>query len=140
MKEERIMILKMIDEGKISVDDGVKLLKAINKSSDTEEKITNVAKQFKSKVSDMAKEAEPKVKKVAYDLKVKSSELADEISERIKTGMAKGKDTCDCEGDIIEADDMESYSFDYTDESDEDEVEDTQEVDEANNNDKSDKQ
>ena len=131
MKEERIMILKMVDEGKISVDDGVKLLKAINKASDAEEKISNAAKQFKSKMSDIAKEAEPKVKKVANDLKIKSSELADEISERLKSGVAKGKDTCDCQGDIIEVDDAEGYSFDYTQEADQDEPD----TAEANNKD-----
>jgi polyhydroxyalkanoate synthesis regulator phasin len=117
MKDERMMILQMVSDGKISTDDGVKLLKALNKSADTEEKVAKAAKQFKDKVSDIAKDAEPKVKKVAHNLKVKSGEVADEIGERIKARMNKDKDTCDCEGDIIEAEDVD-FSFDYTDEAD----------------------
>jgi hypothetical protein len=121
MKEERMMILKMVDEGKISADDGVKLLKALNKSVDTEEKLSKAAKQFKSKVGDFAKEAEPKVKKAAHDIKIKSGEVAEVIGEKIKNKMNTAKDTCDCEGDIIEAED-ESYSFDYDTEEEKDDV------------------
>jgi polyhydroxyalkanoate synthesis regulator phasin len=117
MKEERIMILKMVDEGKITADDGVKLLKALSRSVDTEEKISKAAKHFKEKVSDIAKEAEPKVKKAAHDIKVKSGEVADVIGEKIKNKMNSAKDTCDCKGDIIEAED-ESYSFEYDTEGD----------------------
>lgn len=127
MKEERLMILRMIDEGKISADDGVKLLKALSKSGDTEEKISKAAKQIKDKVTDIAKEAEPKVKKAAQDLKVKGGEVANEIGEKIKSKMNKAKDTCDCEGDIIEAEDMESYTFDY-DEAEDDEKSEAPEV------------
>lgn len=129
MKEERLMILRMIDEGKISADDGVKLLKALSKSGDTEEKISKAAKQIKDKVTDIAKEAEPKVKKAAQDLKVKGGEVANEIGEKIKSKMNKTKDTCDCEGDIIEAEDMESYTFDY-DEAEDDEKSEAPEVSE----------
>ncbi len=129
MKEERLMILRMIDEGKISADDGVKLLKALSKSGDTEEKISKAAKQIKDKVTDIAKEAEPKVKKAAQDLKVKGGEVANEIGEKIKSKMNKAKDTCDCEGDIIEAEDMESYTFDY-DEAEDDEKSEAPEVSE----------
>ncbi len=118
MKEERIMILKMVDEGKISADDGVKLLKALSRSADAEEKISKAAKHIKNKVSDFAKDAEPVVKKAAHDIKVKSGEMADEIGEKIKSKINKSKDSCDCEGDIIQVDD-ESYAFEY-DEDDED--------------------
>jgi transcriptional regulator len=127
MKEERIMILKMVDEGKITADDGVKLLKALSRSGDTEEKISKAAKHFKDRVSDIAKEAEPKVKKAAHDIRVRSGEVADVIGEKIKNKMSSAKDTCDCEGDIIEAED-ESYSFKY-DTEDESEVESEDETD-----------
>lgn len=112
MKEERMMILRMVDEGKINVDEGVKLLKAINKATDTEEKISKAASKIKTKVSDFAEEAKPVVKKAAHDLKVKGGEMADEIGGKIKAHMNK-KDTCDCEGDILEADDMEAYEFEF---------------------------
>ncbi len=118
MKEERMMILRMVDEGKINVDDGVKLLKAINKASDTEEKISKAANKIKTKVSDFAEEAKPVVKKAAHDLKVKGGEMADEIGGKIKAHMNK-KDTCDCEGDILEADDMEAYEFEFDTEEEE---------------------
>jgi hypothetical protein len=127
MKEERMMILKMVDEGKISADDGVKLLKALNKSVDTEEKLSKAAKQFKSKVGDFAKEAEPKVKKAAHDIRVKSGEVAEVIGEKIKNRM-NAKDTCDCKGDIIEVDD-ESYSFDYDEAEEAEEAEEKKEAD-----------
>lgn len=115
MKEERMMILRMVDEGKINVDDGVKLLKAINKATDTEEKISKAASKLKTKMSDFAEEAKPVVKKAAHDLKVKSSEMADEIGGKIKAHMNR-KDACDCEGDILEADDMEAYEFEFDEE------------------------
>lgn len=134
MKEERIMVLKMIDEGKITADDGVKLLKALSKSGDTEEKISKAAKQFKDKVTDIAKEAEPKVKKAAQDLKKRGGEVADEIGEKIKSKINKCKDTCDCEGDIIEAEDMESYTFDYDTDEDEDTPDDKEEISEETTN------
>ena len=115
MKEERMMILRMVDEGKINVDEGVKLLKAINKATDTEEKISKAASKIKTKMNDFAEEAKPVVKKAAHDLKVKGGEMADEIGGKIKAHINK-KDVCDCEGDILEADDMEAYEFEFDDE------------------------
>lgn len=133
MKEERMAVLTMISEGKITADEGVSLLKALSKSVDTEEKLSKAAKQIKNKVSDIAKEAEPKVKKAAADLKVKGGEVASEIGEKIKARINKAKEGSDDEGEIIEAEDLApdtdlEYAFEYDE--DEDEAEDKAEEEE----------
>ena len=114
MKEERMAVLTMISEGKITADEGVSLLKALSKSVDAEEK-----------------EAEPKVKKAAADLKVKGGEVASEIGEKIKARINKAKEGSEDEGEIIEAEDLApdtdlEYAFEY----DEDEAEDKAEEEE----------
>lgn len=57
--EERMKILKMIQEGKISADEGAKLLKALSTSSDKPKRISNTntggARWLRVRVTDMNK-------------------------------------------------------------------------------------
>ncbi len=94
MKEERMAILKMVEEGKISTDDAVKLLDSIaaqKKSSGFDEKINKAArsmdcfaKEVKEKVSEAAKDFEPKVKNTAKIIVEKTTAFVDELSQALK--------------------------------------------------------
>ncbi|MCD8238531.1 MAG: hypothetical protein LUC92_04240 [Clostridiales bacterium] len=88
MKEERMFILNMLNEGKITADDACKLLAALKTSdgssaasSDIGDKVGKYAKDIKDKVSKMAKDAEPTVKKYADVV----SDKIDDIRESFKS-------------------------------------------------------
>lgn len=115
MKEERLLILKMIEDGKINVDDGIKLLNAIKlgksfKRSEMEDKLSKAvktvdafAKDVKLKVEDFTKDAEPKVKEAGKFVLDKTSVAFDEIGKAIKSAMDSGKkdNPSDEEFDIV---------------------------------------
>lgn len=91
MNDERMLILKMIDEGKITVDEGVKLLKTVSRTAEVEEKLGEAAKkaqaiamEVKDKAVELAKDAEPKVKKAAQVIGEKATEVASTIKDAIK--------------------------------------------------------
>lgn len=119
-QQERIMVLKMVEEGKINVDEAVKLIKAMSNGSDTGEKIKKAAKDMKGKISEMAKDAEPKVKKVTKVVVSKTGEVVDELGKNIKdiiNNRCEKNNNCSCDND-----DGVVYEYaDYVDES-EDEV------------------
>lgn len=95
MKKERIMILKMVSEGKITVDEAVKLMDSmkVNKSIDAGEVIDSV----KEKVCDFVEDAKPVVKKCAD----KAMEVGEEVYSKGKAKVqeykskAKNKDFVD---------------------------------------------
>ncbi|MCD7855194.1 MAG: hypothetical protein LUG66_06230 [Clostridiales bacterium] len=91
MKEERMFILNMLNDGKITSDDACKLLAALktsdgksSSSSEIGDKVEKYAKDIKAKVSKMAKDAEPTVKKYAGAV----SDKIDDIRESFKTKKA----------------------------------------------------
>lgn len=105
MKDERMYILKMIEDGKISADEGVKLFAAITKNkqckgknqkdnfskADFEEKMNKVAKatdsfakEIKEKVETVAKDAEPKVKEVTRVIVDRTSTFANDVMNTLK--------------------------------------------------------
>ncbi len=96
MKEERMFILNMLNEGKITSDDACKLLAALKTSdggssssaSDLGDKVGKYAKDIKDKVSKMAKDAEPTVKKYADVV----SDKIDDIRENFKAKKASKPD------------------------------------------------
>lgn len=104
MKEERLMILKMIEEGKINANEGVNLLNALRgdgksfKRSEVEDKLSKAvktvdafAKDVKVKVEDFAKDAEPKVKEASQVVLEKTSVAFDELGKAIKNIMESNK-------------------------------------------------
>lgn len=110
MKDERIMILKMIEDGKISADDGVKLIKALHnvEGSETVKKVVKnidgFAKDMKDKITEMAKDAEPKVKHATKVVVEKTGVVVDELGKNLKeiinNRSEKGGCTCkDCNND-----------------------------------------
>lgn len=112
MKEQTMMILKMIESGKITADEGVKLINAVSgtgKSSESKSSdvIGQVKKKVTNKVSKIAKEAEPKVKAAASAIAEKSGEIKKKVEGKINE--AKMKERAE---DII--DDIEDVIDDIT--------------------------
>lgn len=116
MKEETMMILKMIDSGKITADDAVKLINAIKPD---EKSTTDKIDSVKKKVTKLAKDAEPKVKAAANVIAEKSVELGNTLKKKVekKISESKAKDIVD---DIIDVDDDSEDADDFFDESEND--------------------
>lgn len=102
-KEERMLILNMVAEGKINVDESIKLLESLNAGQtkedftydynydfDFEEKVSKFsksvdefAKEMKDKFSVTFKDVEPKVKKATKTVVQKTVSVLDEISSSL---------------------------------------------------------
>ena len=79
---ERIMILEMVRDGKISVDDGVKLLNAINKNTSSGfEDFTN---DLKYKFNNIPKPDTNKIKQNTQAFFNKTEEIFDDFTQSIK--------------------------------------------------------
>ncbi len=81
MKEIIKSILSMVNEGKISAEEGVKLITAVRYAYNPTHE---TAKHVKSKVKKAVRDAEPKVKKAAEVIWDKSVVVAGEISKGVK--------------------------------------------------------
>lgn len=79
MKEERMMILKMVQEGKITADEAVKLFNAVAQSSEKSDTI----KQVRDKAMDIVDEAKPVVKKYAG----KAGKVLNDVVDAFKDGI-----------------------------------------------------
>lgn len=121
MKEERMMVLNMVNEGRITAEEAVNLLNALNKSNS--ETISATAKTFakgvKEKTADIVEKAEPKVKKAAQDIAEMSVEVFGNIKDKIKEKTSQSEDeTCDCSEYV----DITDTVSDVADKTKEDEV------------------
>ena len=120
MQEERMQVLKMVDEGKITVDEATKLLEGLRATGGDkqfEEKFQAFASDMKEfckdvacKINEATKKAEPKVKEFAKNVASKTAEVADNISlslnEKIKNmegDCCEGESAC-CDGEEKPAD------------------------------------
>jgi len=93
MQEERMAVLKMVDEGKITVDEATKLLEGLRVTGDGrqfEEKFKEFAGDMREfckdavcKINEATKKAEPKVKEFAKNVVSKTAEVADNISQSL---------------------------------------------------------
>lgn len=96
MKEERLKVLQMLEDGKINVDDAIKLFDSMkfkecdNKSKDFEEKIKklsknvdSIAKDFGNKVSEVYKNMEPKVRKTTQSVIQKTANVIQDLSNKL---------------------------------------------------------
>lgn len=97
MKDERMLILKMVESGKVSVDDAVKLLNAINNAGKTGDMMDSV----KKKVSSFAKTAEPKVRAVAEKGMEIGSGIKKKVEDKINESKVKEKVT-DAADEVVE--------------------------------------
>ena len=102
MKEERIFILTMVNEGKITAAEGVELLNALA-ASESSIDIDGFVNGVKGKTADFADKAKPKVKKAARDIRDKSVEVFGNIKDKIndKFGASESAAAKD-EDDIID--------------------------------------
>lgn len=108
MQEERMHVLKMVDEGKVTADEAMKLLQVLGGSaanSNFEEKFNKFAKDSKeffkdagNKINHMYAKAEPKIKGAARTVVSKTADLADNISQSLNEKI-KDKDECCCGGE-----------------------------------------
>ena len=108
MQEERMQVLKMVDEGKITVDEATKLLEGLRAtggepSKQFEEKfkvfandMKEFAKDMTCKINEATKKAEPKVKEFAKNVVSKTAEVADNISQSLNEKVKSMEGDC-CE-------------------------------------------
>ena len=126
MKHERMKILELLEEGKITADEATKLLEAIKRPKDgewfeidgptqeqMEEKFKNFTKhvdtftkEFGGKVEDVYRRVEPKIKKASQAVLEKTAAVFDEISKSLNESVENARkhaaaDDC-CEGDCDE--------------------------------------
>ena len=129
MKQERLKILSLLEEGKITADDAGMLLEKLNQadgyhfiSEDTAEQVEEklqrfaksaegFAKEFSSKVGHAYKDVEPKLKKASQTVLEKTASIVDDIAhalhESIESAKARAEEAekaC-CNEDSCECDD-----------------------------------
>ena len=108
MTNERLQVLKMVEDGKITVDEATKLLESLQAtcfdSASFEEKFSSFAananeffKEAGCKLSAAFKEAEPKVKEITKTVVAKTASLADNISQSLHDKI-KDLECCEEEG------------------------------------------
>ena len=111
MQNERLQVLKMVEDGKINVDDATKLLEALKTTGAPagpvfEEKFKDFACDMKEfckdvtcKINEMTKKAEPKVKEFAKTVVTKTANIADNISQSLNEKIKNMDDCCECNCD-----------------------------------------
>ena len=126
MNQERMKILTMLEDGKITAEDAVRLLEFVNtpggdaaeakeaedkvdwqaKFGDFAQNVNGFAKDFSAKVESAYRDLEPKLKKVSYKVVEKTANVIDDISKALneslrnmdqKSDEAKTEDECKCE-------------------------------------------
>ncbi|NLP45833.1 MAG: hypothetical protein GX347_02155 [Epulopiscium sp.] len=111
MKEERMLILRLLQENKITAEEAERLLTAVGHSNisemsekevkrwnkDMERKLKDLGdtledwgKDFGKKIDEVVKDVEPKLKKVTQIVVDKTTSAFDEISKELN------KEECDC--------------------------------------------
>ena len=119
MKDERLLILKMVEDGKITADEATKLLHSLaatcecgsginfeEKFNKFGENMQNFAKEVTCKVNEMYKTAEPKIRDFTKTVVTKTADIADNISASLHD---KAKDMGCC-GEASEAADEDDRS------------------------------
>ncbi|MCL2235789.1 MAG: hypothetical protein FWB98_05050 [Defluviitaleaceae bacterium] len=106
MQEERMKVLEMINEGKITADEGAKLLEALrcgDGGQKFEEKFNKFAHDTKDffkdvggKINEMYKEVEPKVKSATQKVVSKTADIAENISQKLDEKAKSMEADCGC--------------------------------------------
>jgi len=124
MNQERMKILTMLEDGKITAEDAVRLLEFVNtpgaedaadakesedkidwqaKFGDFAQNVNGFAKDFGAKVESAYRDLEPKLKKVSYKVVEKTAIVIDDISKALneslrsmdaRNGEAKTDEAC----------------------------------------------
>lgn len=92
MREERMMILRLLEEGKVNAEEAVHLLETVNNAY--KGRASEVFDTVKEKVTKFAKDAEPKVKSAAGKVMDKSVEIGNTVKKKVddKINESKYKD------------------------------------------------
>ena len=125
MKQERMKVLGMLEEGKISADEAATLLDKLNQADhhhfiseetaeQVEEKLHRFAKsaegfarEFGHKAAEAYKDVEPKLKKASQAILEKTASVLDDITHSLHATIEKSKsektccdeENCDCDDD-----------------------------------------
>ncbi len=109
MKEETMMILKMIESGKLTADDAVKVINALKSDGKSTSDTIDLVRK---KVTKFAKEAEPKVKAAANVIVEKSAEIGTNFKKKVeeKINESKLKEKAeDIIDDVVDTDDDDFF-------------------------------
>ena len=108
MHNERLQVLKMVEDGKITVDEATELLAALHATGGDpgisfEERFKDFTKDMKEfakdvtcKVNELTKKAEPKIKEFTKTVAAKTANIADNISNSLNEAI-KNMENCGCE-------------------------------------------
>jgi len=117
MKQERLKVLSLLEEGKITADEAAKLLEKLaqadshhfisdDKAEQFEESLHRFAKNAECFAKDLGqkaatayKDVEPKLKKASQTVLEKTAALVDEIAHSLHESIEKAKEKECCEGD-----------------------------------------
>ena len=109
MKQERLKVLGMLEEGKISADEAGMLLERLNQSDhhhliseetaeQVEEKLhrfaksaENFAREFGQKAAEAYKDVEPKLKKASQTVLEKTAAIVDEVAHSLHESIESAK-------------------------------------------------
>lgn len=116
MKEERMKVLEMLENGKISAEEAQRLLELLTKPVPPREraayfseefgdkaeafgdKVESAVKEFAQNLETMAKNVEPRLKKATQIIIEKTVSTVDEVSKAFHEDFTKDEkdDSCDC--------------------------------------------
>ena len=109
MRQERMKVLDLLDEGKITAEEAAKLLEAMKKpqldddmlvfdKDAAEEKVHNIAKHvdrftkdFGGRVESAYKEIEPKIKKASQAVLERTAAIFDEIAKSLNESLENAR-------------------------------------------------
>ena len=111
---EKMKVLELVAEGKITADEATKLIEALGaspkfviskeKREDIEEKfhqfskdVNKFAKEAGSKIQEFYKDVEPKLKKAGLTALEKCANTLDALAKSINESLEKHKESCDDE-------------------------------------------
>ena len=100
MREERMFILNMLSDGKITADEAVNLLNALN--TPESRSFDEFARGIKGKAAVFAEKAEPKVKKAAQGIKDVSVEVFGGIKEKMMEKKAQDDENGPTDAEYVE--------------------------------------
>ena len=107
MQNERMQVLKMVEDGTITVDEATKLLETLQATSNEpgkqfEEKFKDFSRDMKEfakdvtcKINELSKKAEPKIKEFTKNVVAKTADIADNISQSLNEKI-KNMEACGC--------------------------------------------
>lgn len=114
MKEERRIVLKLLEENKINKDEALKLLDAIDKAKVSERKKVNIVKGFNKakdtfndvslKATKKYEELKPELQKATEKTKSTISEVYKDVSDTIKTKSKEKSEVYEDNVDIVDID------------------------------------